>query len=205
VKLKLMSALAASLLSATPAFAVTLDFQGVGDYNFVQDYYNGGTNDVGASGANYGVSFGLDALVVTNNPDFTYYSNAPSTGVLSAVGSDAALNVATGFTGNVSFWYSSAEETSVSVFSGLNGSGALLATFALTANAQAGCSDTLYCNWTQTSLDLAGIGKSIQFGTAVGAGIDNVSVSEVPVPAAAWLLLSGLGGLGVFSRRKNVA
>jgi len=204
VKLKLMSALAAGLLSAAPAFSVTLDFQGAGDYNFVENYYNGGTNSGGASGVNYGISFGPDVLAVTNDDFFSYYSNAPTPTVIGAVGSNAALNLATGFTGDVSFWYSSTAETTVSVFSGLNGGGSLLATFALGANAQACGPEVPYCNWEFTSQNIAGIGKSIQFGSAASvAGFDNVTINEVPLPAAAWLMLSGLGGLGVFSRRKN--
>lgn len=206
MKLKLLSALAAGILSAAPAFSATLDFQTSGAYNLIQDYYNGGTNDAGDSGIDYGISFGADALSIMNDEFFSYYSNAPTPGVMAAVGADAALNLQAGFNGEVSFWYSSTENTSVSVFSGLNGTGTLLATFALLANAQNDCSDTAFCNWDFASLNLNAIGQSIQFGGTAGvAGFDDITVNEVPLPAAAWLMLSGLGGLGALSRRRKAA
>jgi hypothetical protein len=38
-------------------------------------------------------------------------------------------------------------------------------------------------------------------GDNIGAIFDNVTVSTVPIPAAAWLFVSALAGLGVLSRR----
>ena len=39
-------------------------------------------------------------------------------------------------------------------------------------------------------------------GGGVGAGIDNIAVNVVPIPAAAWLFASGLGLLGWLNRRQ---
>lgn len=213
VKLKLISALAASLLSAAPVFAetITLDFEGAAtsipsdSFNFLNSFYNGGTNSGGTAGVNYGVSFAGAAYALSNayNPD-PVYSNAPSMGaVMSTTDSDGAMSVASGFSGTVSFYYSSAEAATVNVWSGINGTGSILATFALGANAQTNCSDTSYCHWDFISLDLgSNIAHSIQFGDAIGTGFDNVTVNAVPVPAAAWLMGSALLGLGGVSRRR---
>jgi len=210
MKLKLIAALAAGLLSAAPSFAVTLDFQGAGEYNFIGDFYNGGTNDAGATGANYGISFGPDAFVLANG-DFTYFSHEPNPGALSAVAplvgtTDASLNVAAGFNGQVSFSYSSNAATTVGVYSGLNGTGSLLNTFTLDANATNGCSDTDFCHWDLTTLNLGNtVAQSIQFANIAGvAAVDNVTVNAVPLPAAAWMLVSALGSLCIV-RRKRVA
>jgi len=210
VNFKLISVFAAGLLAAAPAFsaAVTLDFEGASSFQSLDGFYNGGTDTGGASGTNYGVSFGLDALALSNDELGPYYSNAPTSGaVLAPVGLDAALNASTGFIGQASFYYSAVEDTSVSIFSGLNGTGTLLGTIELLANAQnGGCSDTAYCYWSLASLSFSGVAQSIQFGDAANvAGFDNVSLAPVPLPAAVWLMLSALGGVGVITRRKPAA
>jgi hypothetical protein len=123
---------------------------------------------------------------------------------MAAVGSDAALSFAQGFNTAVSFSYSSTANTTVSIFSGLNGTGDLLGTISLAANAQNGCSDSPFCFWNSTTFSFVGVAKSLQFGSTAGvAGFDDVSVAPVPVPAAGWLLMSGIGLVGAWRRRKN--
>jgi hypothetical protein len=213
VNFKVISALAAGLgfLSAAPAFAavVTVDFDGVGSFAGVQEYYNGGTDWDGNSGPNYGVSFAADVLGLSNGDDPTgpFYSNAPSpAGVMFVAGAEGAMNVAAGFVGTASFSYSLDQATTVNIYSGLNGTGDILGSFELAANSSNGGCSGPYCFWSVASVDFAGLAHSIQFanGANIG-GFDNVTVNAVPLPAAAWLLASALGGMGVFSRRKRAA
>lgn len=204
---KLISVLAAGLLSAAPAFStpITLDFEGASSFSSIDGFYNGGTDSSGASGANVGVLFGGDALALQNDVLGPYFSNAPTAGtVMAPVGADATLNSSAGFSGTASFFYSSSAATSVSVFSGLNGTGSLLGTFNLLSNAQNGCSDTAFCHWDEASLNFGGVAQSILFGNAASvAAFDNVSIAPVPLPAAIWLLGSSLIGLGGIARRRK--
>jgi hypothetical protein len=191
MNVKMIAALTAGLLSAAPAFAsnVVIDFESVTSGAPVGNLYN-----------SVGASFDLDALGFANSASDTFYSNAPSPlGVMSPVGSSATMNAISNvsFVGTVAFFYSSAVSGSVAVYSGANGTGSLLGTIALVANSPD------FSTWQQASLDFAGEARSILFGGAIGAGIDNITVNAVPLPAAAWLLLSGLGGLGALRRRKR--
>lgn len=200
MKSKLAAALlAAGLVSAGPVSAalITLDFETPASFLPIDNHYS-----------SLGVTFGGDALALQNDELGPYFSNAPSPlGTMFAVGPDAIMNVGVGFSGIVSLAYSATEASTVSIWSGLGGTGDLLHTFNLLGNAQSnGCGDSPYCNWSPLSFNLGlGLGRSITFGNATSALFDNVAINTVPVPAALPLLAMGVAGIGAFMRRRKQA
>lgn len=203
--MKLISAAALALLAVNPAFAADtlLDFEAVTSFASVSEFYNGGADSAGAVGPSLGVSFGGDALGLANDLD-TYFSHAPSpVGVMAPVGADATMNVAAGFVDAVSFSYtSSAFVSQVNVWSGLNGTGEVLASFNLVANAQRGCSDSAYCRFDQLTSTFAGTAHSMSFGNAANvAAFDNINITAVPEPTTVLMMALGLAGLFVARRR----
>lgn len=207
--MKTRSLAALALLAAAPAFGqiVTLDFEGaVGYAQSIDQFYNGGTDGVGQSGPNYGVAFTSDAVAVSNDAIQTYYSGAPSPlTTLFALGSNAFMNVDSGFAGTLTFAYSAFASSVVSIYSGLNGTGSLLGTASLSGNSSDGC-NTDFCNFDFTSVQFAGVARSVNFGeTPNQAFYDNVTIALVPEPSAYLLMALGLAGVGVLTRRRAAA
>jgi hypothetical protein len=188
---------ALALLSAAPAFAqnTVIDFETAPSFA-----------SIGSTYAGLGVSFGGDALGLANDELGPYFSNAPSPlGVMFAAGPDASMNVAAGFVNAVNFAYSSSSALTgaVQVWSGLDGTGTLLASIDLANNATSnGCTDSAYCNFGTASMTFAGIAQSLTFGGAANATVfDNIAITAVPEPAAYVFMALGLGGLIARRRR----
>jgi hypothetical protein len=187
-------------LSAGPALAapVVIDFETVASFAPVGNHYNGG------GGPTWGVVFGADALGLRNDALGPYFANAPTPlGVMTPVGPAAILNVGYGFSKELSFFYSSSAliANAVQVWSGLNGTGALLASFNLAANAQNNCTGAPFCRFDQITGTFAGLAQSMTFANATYlAAFDNIRL-DIPEPGSILLLALGLSALGTLRRR----
>lgn len=212
MKSRFNAVLALGLLSTSPAFAasITIDFEGPTSFASIDRFYNGGLDSAGAAGPDLGVVFGLDALGLKNDELGPYFSNAPSPiGVLAPVGPSAAMNYAGGFSGLASFYYTSIAAATVSVWSGINGSGTELGSFVLANNAQSnGCSDSPFCNWTLASFDIgdASIARSITFGDAAAlAAFDDLTINTVAEPGAGVAFAVGFAMIGFAVKRRRAS
>jgi hypothetical protein len=195
--MKLSSIAACSLFLASSAFAAPttlIDFEAPPSFASIDSFYG-----------SLGVVFTGDALALQNDELGPYFSNAPSPiGVMFAAGPDATMNVALGFKDEISFSFSSSELVvgAVNVYSGLNGTGMLLTSLNLEANAQDGCSDSPYCRFDRVSSTFGGIAKSVTFGASENtAAFDDIAITAVPEPGSALLVALGLAGLLVSRRR----
>jgi hypothetical protein len=200
------SLLATGLLAvpATAYSAIVIDFEVGGDQVEIGNFYSG-----------LGVLFSGDDIAVEEGGQTGAFENTPSPITAMLLLRDGAnqddqmsatLGYSPGFT-SVSFFYSALTGGAYEVF-GDGGISLISGVFGETA--QATCSDNiLVCSWKFVDLSGFGVATSIVF-TGFGNGqviFDDVTLepAPVPLPAAAWLLLPGLAGLGALRRRRAVA
>ena len=203
---------------------VSLNFEGVNatypsGFAAVQNFYNGGTSSDGTTGTNYGITFSSNALAICLNSTTVTCSNtsrgglAPGSdkgGLFFLSGSNTFMDDPAGFTTGFSFNYVSLSQPgSVSAYSGLDGTGTLLATLNLLPNAGS-CSGygAQFCPFSPAGVSFGGIAKSISFaGVANQIVFDDVTFgstkpgpSGIPEPSTWAMMLLGLVGAGAALR-----
>ena len=164
-------------------------------------------------GPNYGITFGLDSLAIINTGGggTGNFSNSPSgdTVAFFLSGPGDVMDVAGGFTTGFSFYYAAAFAGSVTVYSGLDGTGSVLATLPLPTTPNP------YSEWLPIGVTFGGTAESVVFsGSANYIGFDNITLGSstpgnaVPLPTALTsgiLLMALMGGLKLLSKRVSSA
>jgi hypothetical protein len=196
---KLLAAIAIiAALSSTNSRAdkITLDFEGIGN-TAISNFYNGGTDDSGKSGINYGIYFSNDALGLIDtdeSPSAEFsglFANEPSgsTALIFQGEGSATMNVAAGFDSRISFFYSSSEDATVRIFDGLDGTGTELASLNLVTNHKndncAGDpSGEFFCHWDKVGVTFNGRAMSVVFdGVPASTFYDDITLgSDVVAP-----------------------
>jgi PEP-CTERM motif len=209
-----------AMASSAKAAIVDLTFEGVvASYPFaltkINDFYNGGTSGAGTSGPDFGVTRGLNAICLDS---LTVSCSHVSKGGLGPADSresaldfnsviPAFIDVAGGFTTDLSLNYvTSLLKVSLSVWSGLDGAGDLLATISLPANA-VGCpdfGDADLCPFTPAEVSFSGIARSIQF-SGIAADFDDITFTAAPEPSTWAMMLVGFAGLGYAAWQRKAA
>lgn len=187
--------LAAAALTgmALPAHATTvvIDFDSIANNAHVNQFYNGGTDSLGGSGPNFGIDFSgfvtaSSLSAPTSPPRYVYVAQAAG-----------IVNVAAGFTG-FSFAYGTLAPATLSVFSGLNGTGTLLGNQVVNGNSSA---------FGTSAVTFSGLGKSVTLSSLPNyAGVDDLRfemAQPVPEPGSWAMLLAGFGVLGILTRRRT--
>jgi hypothetical protein len=187
---------------------ILLNFQGLQDMQAVGDFYNGG------AGGNYGVSFSSNVFALKSvfsggSGGFSLGpTGSPAIFVLGDTGSNvtASMNVSSGFTSGISFFYTAGFQETITIWSGTNGTGTVLATLSLSPNNSSCTGFPSYCNWTGVGMSFSGTAQSVTIsGAANGIGLADIGLGSssfaIPEPSSLALMGTGLLGIAIRGRR----
>jgi hypothetical protein len=181
----------------------------------------------GLGGPDFGIEFSPNALALCLNTLVVHCSNASrggqgnpasQSGGLISSGPFTIMNSAPGFADALSFWYAAVSiPGSIELFSGLNGTGALLATRSLGLTAIVpGCGPAYaadYCPFQPFGVQFAGTAHSVEFDGGTFVAYDDVDLGSLdagnatttttPEPGTAGLVATGLFAAAMFARRRQ--
>ncbi len=232
MKVKQIAVLAvviAAICISAGASTIDLTFEGIAPYPngnnvLIENFYNGGTSSIGTSGTNYGISFPDNALLICLNTLSTFCSNTSRGGqgdpnsqqgaLFFLSGSSTFLDDPAGFTTGFSFNYTAINVGgSIQVYSGLDGTGTLLASLDLPTTTSGPCIGygAGFCPFSPIGVSFSGTAESIDFGGVANQIVfDDVTFGSVnpgpgpnaPEPSSLAIFGSGILGLAGLLRRK---
>jgi hypothetical protein len=215
VKTALFLAVALFCAQAFASSGELMNFQGLGNQQVVGSFYDGGGL---ASTPNYGITFSSNfySLISTTYGGGGSYAGTPlgtpAIFINGTTGSPAlgVINVSPGFSNGINFFFSAAftghQLGTVTIWSGANGTGTVLATITL-ANNNGICSSPTFCTWTDVGASFSGVAHSVTFsGPANELGLTDITVGSsstaIPEPSSFYLLGTGFLGFGIGKVRR---
>jgi hypothetical protein len=221
-----LTVLALAAGSTVARAAINLTFEGLQTYEPIENYYDGGFGGLGSGpGPNYGITFSANSLAIIADSagGGGNFENNPSGDTIAffLIGTADTMNLAAGFTTGFSFYYSSfsvastGSPGSVTVWSGLNGTGTELADLTLLDTGNNGPAGAQYNMWVPIGVTFAGTAESVDFGGSANyIGFDNITIGSATatgsVPdntgASIYVLAAlGLAGAAWASRKQGIA
>lgn len=218
--LKMVVFVVVALLGSVCAFANSgelLNFNGLQNGQQVLNFYNG--SGLPAT-PNYGVTFSSNffGLISAYNGGSGNFLSTPTTTPAIWIGNAATgapatgvMNVANGFTGGINFFFTAGfangQTGTVTVWSGANGTGTVLATITLGNNDGSCGIFPAYCNWSNVGATFTGTAHSVTFsGPANELGLADITIGSnstaVPEPSSIYLIGTGIIALSLGKMRR---
>jgi hypothetical protein len=183
--------------------AQRLTFDGLQDFESVNQYYNGGHgSQFSGPGPAFGITLGSAAWAIVDFDDggTGNFENNPSGHTVLEVGTFGSpfMNVAPGFTSGIALYYSAINYPGqVRVYSGPDGTGTLLQSLDLRTLGN-GCGvppgrEGGFNCWERVQARFDGVARSVDFGGATAVFIDDVTLGTQTVPEPGSGLLVGAG------------
>jgi PEP-CTERM motif len=216
----LLASLIFAAASAPAANAsIDLNFAGLNGHAEEQplDYYNGGVGGLGSGpGPNFGITFGSDAISCDGGANGTCNVDQIPGGpgaqvVFFLTGDGDIMDKSSGFDTGFSFFYSAINVPGdVTVWSGLDGTGTMLADLSLPVTPSGGgdCVRT-FCPFVAAGITFSGTAMSVNFsGTQNQIAFADITLGSAtpgtPEPSTWAMMIMGFAGLGYIARRKGL-